>query len=148
MVSDFEGGFLSPKAKRLATFIQELRGSQSQRQLAKRLGVSQGSVNLWESGQSWPETENLEKLAALKGWSLSDLQTYLIKGELPDTEPLEQILSMVRSLPLEAVAQVAAVAVETLAARSIASQNLRKSVPLAADQVTGAIAQTPAVLSQ
>lgn len=119
---------MNPKAKRLATFIQELRGSQSQRQLAKQLGVSQGSVNLWESGQSFPDTENLDKLAALRGWSLSDLQAYLVKGELPDREPLEHILNTVRSLPLEAVAQVAAVAVETLANRSISNQTSRKSV--------------------
>lgn len=114
------------KAERLATFIQELRGSKSQRQLAKLLGVSQGTVNLWGSGQSWPETENLVKLAELKGWELQDLQSYLIKGQLPDPEPLEQILNKVRSLPLEAVAQVAAVAVETLANRSIASQAYKK----------------------
>lgn len=119
---------MNPKAKRLATFIQELRGSQSQRQLAKQLGVSQGSVNLWESGQSLPDTENLDKLAALRGWSLSDLQSYLVKGDLPDREPLEHILNTVRSLPLEAVAQVAAVAVETLANRSISNQTSRNSV--------------------
>lgn len=119
---------MNPKAKRLAIFIQELRGSQSQRQLAKQLGVSQGSVNLWESGQSLPDTENLDKLAALRGWSLSDLQAYLVKGDLPDREPLEHILNTVRSLPLEAVAQVAAVAVETLATRSIANQTRGKSV--------------------
>lgn len=124
---------MNPKAKRLATFIQELRGSQSQRQLAKQLGVSQGSVNLWESGQSLPDTENLDKLAALRGWSLSDLQAYLVKGDLPDREPLEHILNTVRSLPLEAVAQVAAVAVETLATRSIANQTSRKSVPKAVE---------------
>lgn len=118
---------MNPKAKRLATFIQELRGSQSQRQLAKQLGVSQGSVNLWESGQSLPDTENLDKLAALRGWSLSDLQAYLVRGDLPDREPLEHILNTVRSLPLEAVAQVAAVAVETLANRSISNQTSRKS---------------------
>ncbi len=125
---------MTPKAKRLTTFLQELRGSKSQRQLAKQLGVSQGSVNLWESGQSWPDTENLEKLAILKGWELQNLQTYLIKGELPDPEPLEQILNMVRSLPSEAVAQIAAVAVETLASRSISNQNPRKPVLGSADQ--------------
>ena len=124
---------MNPKAKRLATFIQELRGSQSQRQLAKQLGVSQGSVNLWESGQSLPDTENLDKLAVLRGWSLSDLQAYLVKGDLPDREPLEHILNTVRSLPLEAVAQVAAVAVETLANRSISNQTSRKSIHKAVD---------------
>ncbi len=125
---------MTPKAKRLATFIQELRGALSQRQLAKQLGVSQGSVNLWESGQSWPETENLVKLAELKGWELQNLQTYLVKGELPESEPLEQILKKVRSLPSEAVAQIAAVAVETLAARSITSQTSKKLVYEVAEQ--------------
>lgn len=125
---------MTPKTKRLTNFIQELRGSRSQRQLAKQLGVSQGAVNLWESGQAWPETENLEKLAQLKGWELQALQTYLIKGELADPEPLEQILNKVRSLPSDAVAQIAAVAVETLALRSMAPQKLIKSVTVAVEQ--------------
>lgn len=124
---------METKTERLAKLVAELRGSKSQRQFAKELGVSQSSVRFWESNLAWPDTENLEKLAALRGWSLSNLQTYLIKGDLPDSEPLEQILNTVRTLPLEAVAQVAAVAVETLATRSIASQSPRKSVQKAAD---------------
>ena len=124
---------METKTERLARLVAELRGSKSQRQFAKELGVSQSSVRFWESNLAWPDTENLEKLAALRGWSLSELQTYLVKGDLPEYEPLEQILNTVRSLPLEAVAQVAAVAVETLASRSIASHTSRKSVPLAAD---------------
>lgn len=106
------------KTERLAIFIRELRACQSQRQFAKRLGVSQSSINLWESGQAWPETGNLEKLGALKGWNLEEIQTYLTKGELPSSEPLDQILNTVRSLPSEAVIKIAAVAVETLAART------------------------------
>jgi transcriptional regulator with XRE-family HTH domain len=109
---------MNPKAERLATYVREIRGSQSQRQFAKRLGVSQSSVNLWESGQSWPETENLEKLAAFKGWSLQDFQTYLVEGKLPSSDPLDQVLRILRSLPTEAVAKVATEAVETLAART------------------------------
>ena len=124
---------MESKNERLARLVAELRGSKSQRQFAKELGVSQSSVRFWESKLAWPDTENLDKLAALSGWSLSDLQTYLIKGELLDSEPLEQILNKVRALSLEAVAQVAAVAVETLAERSIASQTSRKSVQKAAD---------------
>lgn len=106
------------KAERLTKLIRELRASQSQRQFAKRLGVSQSAVNLWESGQAWPETENLERLGGLKGWNLEEIQTYLVKGELPTSEPLDQILDMVRNLPSEAVVKIAAVAVETLAART------------------------------
>ena len=129
---------MDSKSKRLATLIQELRGSQSQRQFAKQLGVSRSSVNFWESHIAWPETENLEKLAALKGWTLSHLQTYLIEGELPSEDPLEQVLKTVRSLPLEALAKVATVAVETLAARSTAStQTSAKPIYETADSKAG-----------
>ncbi len=125
---------MESKTERLARLVSELRGSKSQRQFAKELGVSQSSVRFWESGIAWPDTENLVKLANFKGWELQDLQTYLMKGELPEREPLEQILEMVRSLPLEAVAQVAAVAVETLASKSIGSQSPRKLISTAEDK--------------
>ncbi len=115
----------------------ELRGSKSQRRFAKELGVSQSSVRLWESHQAWPETENLEKLAVLKGWSLSHLQTYLVEGELPAEEPLEQVLRTVRSLPLEAVARVATVAVETLADRSLATKTSVNLMHKAIDSQAG-----------
>lgn len=124
------------KTERLAKLVVELRGSKSQRQFARELGVSQSSVRFWESYLAWPETENLEKLAALKGWTLSHLQAYLVKGELPEEEPLEQVLKTLRSLPLEAVAQVATVAVETLATRSLAVQN-SKSIYKVADNKAG-----------
>jgi transcriptional regulator with XRE-family HTH domain len=128
---------MDSRTERLARIVAELRGSKSQRQFAKELGVSQSSVRFWESHLAWPETENLEKLAALRGWSLSDLQAYLVDGELPEEEPLEQVLRTVRSLPLEAVARVAAVAVETLAKKSLATQNSIKSMHKAVDHKAG-----------
>lgn len=112
---------MSTKAERLATLVQELRGSLSQGQFAKRLGVSRPTVTLWESRLAWPEAENLQKLALLKGWTLEEIQVYLIEGKLPSSDPLEQILNKVRLLPSEAVAQVAAVAVETLASRTVST---------------------------
>ncbi len=117
---------MNSKVERLAKLVKELRSSQSQHQFAKKLGVSRSSITFWESGQAWPEIENLEKLAALKGWSLSDLQMYLVKGDSPEykpTYPLEQILDTLRSLPSEAVAQVVNVGVETLVSRSITTQS-------------------------
>lgn len=112
---------MNPKAERLATLVKELRSSQSQYKFAKLLGVSRPSVTFWELGQAWPDTQNLQKLADLKGWNLSDLQAYLMEGELPSGEPvyrLESILGAIRNLPSEAVAEVASVAVKTLAKRS------------------------------
>ena len=109
---------MTTKAERLAALIKELRGACSQRRFSQQLGVSKSCVNFWESGLAWPDTDNLEKLAQLKGWTLAELQTYLVKGELPSDEPLEQILNQLRLLPTEAVAQVASVAVQTLASRT------------------------------
>lgn len=109
---------MTTKAERLTTLLQELRGSLSQGQFAKKLGVSRPAVSMWESCQSWPDAENLQKLALLKGWSLEEIQAYLADGQLPSVDPVEQIVSKVRTLPTEAVAQIAAAAVQTLAARS------------------------------
>ncbi len=106
------------KAERLAKLVKELRTPQSQHQFAKKLGVSRSSVTFWESGQAWPDTENLQKLALLKGWTLGELQVYLVEGDLPDCGEiyrLDHILSSLRVLPREAVAQVVSAGVELLA---------------------------------
>jgi transcriptional regulator with XRE-family HTH domain len=117
---------MNTKAERLAELIKELRGATSQRRFSQQLGVSKSCVNFWESGLAFPDTENLEKLAAFKGWTLAQLQTYLVIGELPSDEPLQQILSLLRSLPTDAVVQVASAAVETLASRSKSPQTASK----------------------
>ena len=109
---------MATKAERLAELIKELRGATSQRRFSQQLGVSKSSVNFWESGLSFPDTENLEKLANFKGWTLAELQTYLTEGELPTEDSLQQILNKLRSLPTEAVVIVVSVGVETLAKRS------------------------------
>ncbi|NMG11724.1 helix-turn-helix transcriptional regulator [Brasilonema sp. UFV-L1] len=117
---------MNSKAERLAKLVKELRSSQSQHQFAKKLGVSRSSVTFWESGQAWPDMENLEKLAALKGWSLSELQAYLVHGGTPTSESLyglEQILNAIRLLPSEALAEVVNAGVQTLISRSGATQS-------------------------
>lgn len=108
---------MSNQAKRLSAFVQELRGSLSQGQFAKKLGVGRSTVTFWESCLSYPEADNLQKLAHLKGWTLEELQTYLIEGELPTQDPLEQILRKMRTLPSEAVIQILTVGAQTLAER-------------------------------
>ncbi len=113
---------MSSKVKRLSLLVQDLRGSLSKGQFAKKLGVDRSTVSLWESGQAYPEAGNLQKLAHLKNWDLEQLQTYLTEGDLPSEEPLEQILRKIRTLPSESVAQVAAVAATTLAERMRAKE--------------------------
>ncbi len=108
---------------RLELLLQELRGDLSQRQFAKELGVTHSTVQSWEAKLSWPGTPNLKKLASLKGWSLDQLQAYL-EGELAETPTadrvelsISRILLAVRLLPFEAAAQVAQVALETMAVK-------------------------------
>jgi transcriptional regulator with XRE-family HTH domain len=113
---------MSDKTRRLARIITELRRDESQVKFAKRIGVDRSTISVWESAKAYPDSENLAKIARLKGWNLEQLQTYLIEGNLPSEEPLEQILRKVKAMPSDAVAQIAAVAVETLASRSMPGQ--------------------------
>ena len=138
---------VTPKQK-LADLVKELRGERSQRSFAKLCGVSNQAVQNWEKGQTWPDDDNLQRLAGLKGWTLKQLRDYLedplqaekminyvdVNETSGQTVNVQQLLAEVRSLPLEVLAQVASVAVETLANRSIASQTLRKSIPSPADE--------------
>ena len=113
---------MESRLDRLVLLLEELRGNLSQRQFAKELGVTHSTVQAWEAKLSWPGTQNLKKLASLRGCTLDQLQTYLEEGlvEVPAVEevkelPISRILLAVRSLPFEGAAQVAKVALETMA---------------------------------
>lgn len=120
-----------PPRERLANLLKELRGERSQRSFAKLLGVSNQAVQNWEKQRAWPDDENLQRLAELKGWTLEQLKTHL-NGETTADEsvscaevskdselPLyvQQLLAEVRALPFQAAAKVAQVALETMAAK-------------------------------
>ncbi len=104
--------------KRLATLLKELRGSSSFREFAEKLGVLHSDVRRWELDlKGEPKSRVLRKIAALRGWTLDELMAYL-EGEV--TSPpdfVSQLLDTVRGLPFETAAQVARVAVETMAIR-------------------------------
>jgi len=108
---------MNSKAERLTALVLDLRGNLSQRQFAKKLGVSFSAVQSWESGMSWPGTQNLRSLARLKGWSFEELQFYLEGEQPPRSLTVQQLLAEVRSLPFEDAVQVAKVALETISAR-------------------------------
>ena len=115
--------------QKLASLLRELRGERSQRSFAQFFGVSNQAVQNWEKERTWPDDENLQKLADLKGWTLKQLQAYL-EG-VPQAEQdinytsfvetseltlnVQQLLAQVRSLPFQAAAQVAQAALETMA---------------------------------
>ena len=50
--------------QKLSEIIKTARGTMSQRAFGKLLGVSAIAVQLWERGDTVPDTENLAKLAA------------------------------------------------------------------------------------
>lgn len=114
--------------KNLATLVKELRGKLSLREFADIIGSNHVSVRLWESGKGEPRMRTLSKIASLKGWTLDELMLYLEGELLPKGPRIPQLLAEVRSLPSEAVAQVAAAAVEILATRSSAFQTTKNSV--------------------
>lgn len=66
--------------KRLKEILEQVRAGRSQRQFARDLGVSLGTVQNWLSGDSFPSSEKLEKVASVAGMSLEQLFVYL-KGE-------------------------------------------------------------------
>ncbi len=114
--------------QRLAALLIELRGNLSLREFAHRIGVSHNDVIRWESGKGEPRLRVLGNIAALRGWTLDELKIYL-EGELPTRElSVQKIMADLRLLPLEAVAQIAAAAVETLANRSLSNQSPRTSI--------------------
>lgn len=104
--------------QRLATLLKELRGSSSFREFAEKLGVLHSDVRRWELElKGEPKSRVLRKIAALRGWTVDELMAYL-EGEV--TSPpdfVSQLLDTVRGLPFETAAQVARVAVETMAIR-------------------------------
>ncbi len=73
---------MSNQAQRLSALVKELRGTNSQGQFAKKLGIGRSTISFWESCLSYPEADNLQKLAHLKGWTLEELQTYLVKAQI------------------------------------------------------------------
>lgn len=53
-------------------YFRKLKGY-SQEQLARKLGITQGSVSLWEKGKNGPDTKTAVKLAQIFGISIDQL---------------------------------------------------------------------------
>ena len=63
--------------QKLSEIIKTARGTMSQRAFGKLLGVSATAVQLWERGDTVPDTENLGKLAARAGYTLEEFLSFL-----------------------------------------------------------------------
>jgi len=84
---------------RLSGLLKELRGEVSQRQYAKRLGVSYSALRSWEDLESVPGLQKLEVIASFKGWTLEQLLDYLRGQELDDGVTFDHLADLASRLP-------------------------------------------------
>ena len=101
--------------QKLAALLKELRGNCSFREFAATIGTTHTNVRQWESGKGEPRLRVLGKIAAQRGWTLDELMVYLEGEPLPKEPRIPHLLAVVRSLPFSEVAQIAKVALETMA---------------------------------
>ena len=104
--------------EKLIEIIKLARGSMSQRAFGKLLGVSATAVQLWEKGETIPDTENLVQIAKRAGYTLEELLSCL--GGKPVAEPsdIAQILRQIKFMPLNQVAMIIQAAAERVAESS------------------------------
>lgn len=62
---------------KLIVLLREVRGDSSQREFARNLGFSYAALRSWESGESIPSLQNLDRIAQCKGWTIIQLFEYL-----------------------------------------------------------------------
>lgn len=108
--------------KKLIEVVKMARGSMSQRAFGKLLGVSATAVQLWEKGETVPDTENLAKIAARAGYTMEELLNYLGAKALQETSALNEILKHIKAMPLSQVAMIGQAVVDRFAAAAESSQ--------------------------
>jgi transcriptional regulator with XRE-family HTH domain len=86
--------------QRLASVVKQLRGHQTLESFGAKFGVSHATVSNWESGNSEPNRERLEKIAHYAGYSLEDF-ICVIEGKKPNTpNSVSRIKTEVRGMGL------------------------------------------------
>ena len=104
MVVFFVGAEDTLAKQRLADLLKDLRGYETQRQFAKRLGTSYTSIQDWEKQIRLPSEKNLKRIAQLKGWTYEKLVLFLFNSDVQSTtvttDPLELIMACVQKLTL------------------------------------------------
>jgi transcriptional regulator with XRE-family HTH domain len=108
--------------KKLVEVVKMARGSMSQRGFGKLLGVSATAVQLWEKGDSIPDTENLANIAAKAGYTMEELLHYIGVKPMSQSTDVNQMVKQIKSMPLNEVAIVGRAAMERLAAAAEATE--------------------------
>lgn len=87
--------------------------------MGRRLGCPQATVQLWESGKTTPDTENLAKIASVLGLQLSELfrlieQETVLSGA-PSSLDLAKIIDALDSMAPGDVAKIVSAGAQKLA---------------------------------
>ena len=107
--------------QKLSEIIKTARGTMSQRAFGKLLGVSATAVQLWERGDTVPDTENLGKLAARAGYTLEEFLSFLDGNPVSQPPEINDIVKKIQFLPLSQVALIAKAVADRFAASADAA---------------------------
>jgi transcriptional regulator with XRE-family HTH domain len=113
--------------KKLISVVKMARGSMSQRGFGKLLGVSATAVQLWEKGESIPDTHNLAQIADRAGYTMEELLNYLGVKPTSVTSDVNNIVKQIKVMPLSEVAIIAQAAVERMVTATESLQNEAKA---------------------
>jgi transcriptional regulator with XRE-family HTH domain len=95
---------------KLGNLVKQLRGNQTQKEFAKRLGVTHGAIQSWENGEVTPGSVNLSRIAREGGYTLTELMDYLegnSKHSQTDSNiSVERLVAEVRYMPAKDLAML------------------------------------------
>ncbi|HBE17080.1 MAG TPA: hypothetical protein DDW51_05575 [Cyanobacteria bacterium UBA11367] len=80
--------------QKLAEIVRKLRGTTNIREFAKKIGVSHPTILGWENCENEPTLRSLEKIAQLRGETLTELTNFLSGTE--DPSPNTKIITAIR----------------------------------------------------
>jgi transcriptional regulator with XRE-family HTH domain len=109
--------------QKLIEVVKMARGPMSQRGFGKLLGVSATAVQLWEKGESIPDTENLANIANKAGYTMEELLHYIGVKPMPQSTDVTQMVKQIKTMPLNEVAIIGRTVMERLAAAAEAGDN-------------------------
>jgi len=101
--------------RKLIEIVKLARGDLSQRAFGKLLGVSSTAVQLWEKGQSIPDTENLTQIAIRAGFTLEELISHLDGKPMREPMDTNDMLKKIQCMPIADLAVIVRAGVERLA---------------------------------
>jgi transcriptional regulator with XRE-family HTH domain len=114
--------------EKLIEIVKRARGPMSQRAFGKMLGVSATAVQLWEKGQTIPDTENLAQIAARAGFTMEELLYYLEGKPLPELVDLSIMLKQIQCMPISDLAVLVRAGLERITAVAESCDDKAKAI--------------------